>query len=177
MSTRKFTLTESEALALNAAYLYMQTANTKVRFQAVRLYGLGYAVSEILDICGGSHSSLSGWVRLYQQSGLTALLDHRQGGNRAKLHPDQREALRTQLQTYTPAQLLGRDACIGPGQFWTVGDLALLVEGEHGVCYQSHVSYYTLLARCGFSQQCPEKQFQSHSEVKLMEFEERLEKK
>jgi transposase-like protein len=85
MSTRKFVLTESEALALNAAYLHMQTADTKIRFQAVRLYGLGYAVSEILDICGASHSSLSAWVRLYQHSGLTALLDHRKGGNHAKL--------------------------------------------------------------------------------------------
>jgi transposase len=177
MTTRKFSLTEAEANALQAAYSHMQKADTKIRFQAVRLFGLGYTVAEILHICGGSQSSLYAWVRLYQQSGLTALLDHRKGGNYAKLKPHQIHALHTQLQTYTPAQLLGTEACIGLGQFWTRGDLALLVERDYGVVYQSPTSYYSLLAKCGLSVQYPDKQFKSHNATKLMEFEELLEKK
>ena len=177
MTTRKFSLTEAEANALQAAYLHMQNVDTKTRFQAVRLFGLGYVVEEILSICGGSQSSLYEWVRLYQQSGLTALLDHRKGGNYAKLQPDQIEAIHTQLQTYTPAQLLGGEACRGLGQFWTRGDLALLVERDYGVVYQSPTSYYCLLAKCGLSLQYPDKQFKSHNAIKLMEFEESLEKK
>jgi transposase len=177
MRTRTFRLTQAEANALHAAFLHMQDAETKTRFQAVRLYGLGYGVPQILDICGGSHSRLLEWVRAYREQGLTALLDHRKGGNSAKLAPHQIQKLREQLQTYTPAQLLGREHCIGPGAFWTVSDLALLVEREQGVVYQSKTSYYTLLAKCGFSQQCPAKQYKSHSDQNVMEFEELLEKK
>jgi len=177
MRTRTFALTEAEANALHAAYLHMPDADTKTRFQAVRLYGLGYSVAQILDICGGSQSRLLEWTRAYRDHGLTALLDHRKGGNFAKLKPDQIETLRNQLQRYTPAQLLGRDKCVGEGQFWTVPDLAHLVEREHGVRYQSPTSYYTLLGKCGFSSQCPAKQYKSHSDLKVMEFEETLEKK
>lgn len=177
MNVSKFSLTEVEANALQAAYLHMQNAQTKIRFQAVRLFGLGYSVEETLSICGGSRSSLYEWARLYQQSGLSALLDHRQGGNYAKLHPQQIEAIHNQLQTYTPAQLLGQKACIGLGQFWTRGDLALLVERDYGVVYQSQTSYYSLLAKCGLSLQYPDKQFKSHNATKLMDFEELLEKK
>ena len=177
MNTRTFQLTESEANALQSAYLHMQDANTKTRFQVVRMYGLGYSVAEILHLCGGSHTSLKEWVLRYRTQGITGLLDHRKGGNRARLKPDQIEALSQQLHTYTPAQLLGRDGCLGQGQFWTVGDLALWVEREHGVQYQSPTSYYYLLVKCGFSNQCPDKHYQSHSEIKIMEFEEQLEKK
>lgn len=177
MRTRTFRLTEAEANSLHAAYLHMHNADTKTRFQAVRLYGLGYAVPQILNICGGSHSRLLEWARAYREEGLPALLDHRQGGNSAKLTPHQIETLRDQLQAYTPAQLLGRDHCMGPGAFWTVADLAHLVEREVGVRYQSKTSYYTLLAKCGLSRQCPAKQYKSHSDQNVMEFEELLEKK
>jgi transposase len=177
MNRHKFSLTEAEANALHAAYLHMQHAETKIRFQAVRLFGLGYTVQEILSICGGSRSSLYEWARLYQQSGLSALLDHRQGGNYAKLQPEQIEAIHNQLQTYTPAQLLGTDACIGLGQFWTRGDLAVLVERDYSVVYQSPTSYYSLLAKCGLSLQYPDKQFKSRNATKIMDFEETLEKK
>jgi transposase len=34
--------------------------------------------------------------------------------------PEQIEAVHNQLQRYSPAQLLGRDACTGEGQFWTI---------------------------------------------------------
>lgn len=177
MRTRTFRLTEAESSQLHAAYLHTQDANTKTRFQAVRLYGLGYSVAEILDICGGSHSRLLEWTRAYRQQGLPALLDHRQGGNRARLKPEQIETLQNQLHQYTPTQLLGRDKCVGQGAFWTVADLAHLVEREYAVVYQSPVSYYTLLAKCGLSYQRPAKQYKSHSDVKVMDFEENLEKK
>jgi len=177
MKKRTFRLTEAEANALHAAYLHMQDANTKTRFQAVRLYGLGYSVPQILDICGGSHSRLLEWTRAYRDHGLIALLDHRKGGNFAKLRPQQVESLCNQLKTYTPAQLLGREECVGEGEFWNVADLARLVEREHGVVYQSLTSYYSLLAKCGYSSQYPAKQYKSHSDLKVMEFEEALEKK
>lgn len=177
MRTRTFRLPEAEANQLYAAYLHAQDPNTKTRYQAVRLYGLGYPVAQILDICGGSHSRLLEWTRAYRDGGLGALLDHRRGGNHAKLAPEQIEAVQTLLHRFTPAQLLGRHECHGEGHFWTVADVAYLVKREYGVVYQSAVSYYTLLAKCGFSYQRPAKQYKSHSDFKVMDFEEALEKK
>src|SRR5438105_4484519 len=122
MRTRTFRLTQAEANELQAAYLHCQNADTKIRYQAVRLYGSGYALAHIQDICACSRTSLMEWTRAYRQRGLSALVDHRQGGNRARLRPAQIEAVQNQLHRYTPAQLLGRDACCAGGQFWTVGD-------------------------------------------------------
>ncbi len=177
MRTRTFRLTEHEANQLHAAYLHAQDANTKTRYQAVRLYGLGYPVPQILDICAGSHSRLLEWVRAYRQDGITALLDHRQGGNRAKLSAEEIEAVQNQLHRYTPAQLLGREDCIGDGTFWTLADLAQLLKRDYQVIYHSPTSYWSLLQKVGFSYQRPAKQYKSHSDFKVMDFEEALEKK
>ena len=177
MRTRTFRLTERQATELQAAYLHCQDADTKTRYQAVRLYGLGYAVAQITDICGCSLRSLLNWTRAYQQRGLSALVDHRLGGNRAKLKPDQIEALQTQLHRYTPAQLLGRQAYVGDGVFWTPGDLAHLLQRDYGVTYRSPTSSRSLLDKCDFSYQRPAKQYKSRSEIKVAEFEQHLEKK
>ena len=73
--------------------------------------------------------------------------------------------------------MLGRDQCVGDGQFWTVPDVACLLARDYGVIYQSQTSYRTLMKKCGLSFQRPAKQYKSHSQTKVMEFEERLEKK
>src|SRR5882672_8334647 len=104
MRTRNFCLTELESNQLQAAYLHCADADTKTRYQAVRLYGSGYSVAQICDICGCSMRSLLNWTRAYQLRGITALLDHRLGGNAAKLTPEQIERIHNQLHGYTPAQ-------------------------------------------------------------------------
>lgn len=176
MRTRTFQLTQPQVNELDAAYLHCQDADTKTRYQAVRLYGLNYSVLQIRDICGCSRTSLMEWSRAYRERGLTALVDHRLGGNRARLKPEQIERLQNQLHQYTPAQLLGREACVGDGEFWTVPDVAQLVERDQGVTYRSQTSYRSLMAKCDLSYQRPAKQYKSHSEVKVMAFEEYLEK-
>ncbi len=177
MSQRTFHLNEADANALNAAYLHCKDANTKSRYQAVRLYGLGYSVAEIQDICGCSRTRLFCWTRAYQEHGLTALVDARRGGNRARLSGEQLEALQNQLHRYTPTQLLGKEKCQGDGQFWSVSDLVTLLARDYNVVYQSRTSLRTLLRTCEMSYQRPEKQYKSHNATKLMEFEEHLEKK
>ncbi len=177
MRQRTFHLEEAAANALNAAYLHCTDANTKTRYQAVRLYGLGYSTVQVQDICGCSRSSLMNWTRAYQEHGLTALADARRGGNRARLSGEQLEALQNQLHRYTPTQLLSKDKCVGDGQFWSVPDLATLLARDYGVVYQSSTSLHTLLAKCEMSYQRTEKQYKSHNALKLMEFEEQLEKK
>jgi transposase len=176
MATRHFTLTAEQSRALQTAYLHCQDADTKTRYQAVRLYGTGYRVVQIMDITGCSRTSLMEWCRLYREQGLIGLLDHRVGGNSRKLRPDQIEAIQQTLHRYTPSQRLGKDACGGSGQFWTVADLRRLVEQEYDVVYQSLASYYNLFEKCGFSSQRPAKQYKSRSEEKVAAFEEALEK-
>lgn len=177
MNPRSFRLTQAQAHELQAAYLHAQDADTKTRYQAVRLYGLNYPLQQVNDICACSTRSLLRWCHAYQRHGVSALLDHRQGGNRARLKPEQLEALQNQLHRYTPAQLLGKDACVGDGQFWTVPDVTSLLERHYAVTYQSRTSYQSVLQKCGLSYQRPAKQYKSHSDFKVMDFEEVLEKK
>ena len=176
MKQRTFHLLPAEAQELQAAYLHAQDANTKTRYQAVRMYGTHYPVTQILDICACSRTSLMEWVAAYRARGLAALVDHRAGGNRARLTPQQIEAVQNQLHTYLPAQLLGREKAQGDGQFWSVPDLVYLLQRDYQVTYKSLTSYRTLIARCGFSYQRPAKQYKSRSEEKIMHFEEALEK-
>lgn len=177
MRTRSFHLSQEQANELCAAYLHCQDAHTRTRYQAVRLYGCGYGVLQIIEICGCSRTGLLEWARAYKERGLTALLDHRLGGNRAKLKPQQIERLHNQLHQYTPAQLLGREVCAGQGQFWTLPDVTHLLERDYGVSYQSLTSYRSLLKNCEMSYQRPSKVYKSRSEAQIMAFEEALEKK
>ena len=177
MRTRTFRLTDQESNTLQTAYLHCPSADTKTRYQAVRLYGLGYPLVQILDICGCSRTSLMEWCRAFREKGVTALVDHRVGGNHAKLRPHQLEHLKKQLHQYTPAQLLGQRDCVGGGQFWSVRDLAKLFERDYGIVYRSSTSLSNVMARCDFSYQRTAKQYKSRSEAKVLDFEQTLEKK
>ena len=97
MKHRLFRLCDAETNELQAAYLHCHNANTKIRYQAVRLYGNGYSVEHILDICACSRTRLLKWVAAYDQRGITSLLDQRTGGNRAALTPEQIKALHAEV--------------------------------------------------------------------------------
>jgi len=176
MAKRKFKLTKEEDNELKAAYHQCQDGQTKIRYQAVRLYGSGYPVAEIQEITGCSRPSLMEWCRVYRQTGVVGLVDKRQGGNRAKLKPEQLEHLQQQLERYTPQQLLGVNACYGQGEFWNVPDLAHLLERDYGISYRSASSYRDVFDRCDFSCQRPGTQYKSRNEFKVLEFEQELEK-
>jgi transposase len=177
MAKRQFKLTEVQEKELKWAYSQCQDAQTKIRYQAVRLYGQGYAVKEIQEITGCSRPSLMEWCRAYGQAGAVGLVDKRTGGNHAKLSPVEIEQIQAQLESYTPGQLFGSKGCYGDGQFWTVPDLAKLVERTYGVIYQSATSYRNLFDRCDFSCQRPEVHYRSRNEREVLEFEQQLEKK
>lgn len=117
MKQRTFCLLPAEARELQTAYLHAQDTNTKIRYQAVRMYGTHYPVTQILDICACSRTSLMEWVAAYRDRGLTALVDHRAGGNRARLTPEQIEAVYNQLHTYTPPNCWERSRRRGTGNF------------------------------------------------------------
>jgi len=177
MRTRTFKLSENQVQALQVAYLNCKDGAARTRYQAVRLYGSGYGVAEVVRICGCSLRRLLAWCQTYRSEGIAGLVDHRVGGNRARLLPLEIEALSELLHRTTPAQLLGADDSHGDGAHWSVADLQQVVLDKFGVRYQSVTSYRTLLARCDFSYQRATKQYKSRNEFKVMAFEEALEKK
>lgn len=176
MANRKFTLTETERKELLQAYRACKDAATRTRYQAVRLYGEGYQVTEIEQITGCSRTSMLEWCRAYREDSAQGLVDKRAGGNRAKLSRLQIEELQQMLHQYTPKARLGPRTSTADGQFWSVEDLALLVRATHGLEYQSRTSYTQLLHLCGFSYQKTEKVFKSRRESQVADFEEYVEK-
>ncbi len=176
MALRKFSLTDAQAAELRQAYERTKDGPTRTRFQAVRLYGSGYAVTQITEITGCSRTSLLDWCRIFRAHGVAGLCDGRRGGNRARLTPDQRETVRANLHQYTPRQLFGPETATLDGAFWTVPDLKRAVQAWFGVTWQSPRSYLALLADCGFSYQRTQKVFKSRNEREVVAFEEQLEK-
>ena len=85
MAKRKFRLTETERKELQQASRACKAASTRIRYQAVRLYGEGYPEQEIEQITGCSRTSLMEWCRAYREDHSQGLVDKRAGGNRAKL--------------------------------------------------------------------------------------------
>ena len=177
MAKRRFQLSETEERALLSAFGDCKDGPTRTRYQAIRLYGQGYATDEIEAITGICRSTLMDWVGKYKRDGLEVLKDHRLGGNRALLKEEQLQDLAQRLHTYRPDQLFGSTAASADGQFWTVPDLARAVERWYGVRYARRGSYIRLLKHCGFSYQRPEKVYKSRSEAKVRAFEDELSKK
>jgi transposase len=176
MAKRRFQLTADQIQELISAYSQSRDGLARTRLQAVRLYGTGYPVKEIMDITGCSRTSLMEWCQHYRQLGFAALYDHRLGGNHAKLKPAQMAELRVRLQQYTPHDLFGSQTATADGQFWTMEDLQQAVQRWYGVNYQSRSSYYRLFTLCGFSYQHPARVFKSRREADVLQFEERVEK-
>ena len=177
MATRQFHLTKEQVKELTNAYSNCKDGLTRTRYQAVRLYGTGYPVKEVISITGCSRTSLMEWCRIYRTEGIAGLIDKRKGGNRDRFTEQQIIELTMRLRTYTPADLFGETAATADGQFWTVEDLQRIVQQWYSVQYKARGSYHSLFARCGFSYRRPAKVYKSRSEAKVAEFEEQLEKK
>jgi transposase len=128
MARRSFQLTQEQVKGLTYAYTCCKDGPTRTRYQAVRLYGTGYPVKEVVEITGCSRVTLMEWCRKYRTDGISALADQRVGGNRARLSPGQMEELKTRLHLYTPADLFGPTAATAEGQFWTVPDLRRAIQ-------------------------------------------------
>lgn len=176
MRPRQFVLTEQTDKELLQKYQLSTDSQTRLRCQAIRLYGQGYPMTEIEHITGCSRRSLLVWCRQYQAHGVARLEDQRAGGNAAQLTPAQLEALDRVLHDYTPAQLFGPEAPAPTGLYWNVPALARLLERRFGVRYRSGNSYRRLLERCGFSYQKAEKVYKSRQESAVIEFEAQVEK-
>lgn len=176
MAIRQFILTKEQENELRVAYDHCKDAATSKKLLSIRLYGTGRPVATILELFGGSRSSLMNWCRQYQEAGGSGLTDKRVGGNSRKLTMSHRAELQERVHRYTPRQVLGAETATSSGQHWTAGDLQAALYKWYGVIYHSPSSYWLLLGKCGLSYQRTEKIFKSRSEFKVADFEEQLEK-
>jgi len=176
MAKRRFQLSEQQVNELLGAFRHCKNGPTATRYLAVRLYGTGYPVLEVMQITGCSRPSLMEWCRAYREQGVVGLLDKRKGGNRAALSTAQQEEVKRLLHTYTPSQLLGPDKAADSPHYWTVPAVVQLVAQRYGVSYRSHTSGWKLLRHCGLTYQKAEKVFKSRSTRQVVEFEEWFEK-
>ena len=172
MRKRQFNLDEADEQALRVAYLNCRDGTTRTRYQAVRLYGAGYQVSEIEEITGCRRSSLMEWCQDYRKNGVQGLVDKRVGGNSAKLSKLQLEDLSYRLRQYTPRDLYGPKT----SPYWTGPDLVRVIKKWYAVEYRSSSSYLRIFRVCDFSYQKVEKVYKLRSELKVLDFEEQVEK-
>jgi len=176
MAKRQYSLTDVEVNQLVRAYAQSQDGPERTRRQAVRLYGTGYSVAQIIELTGCSRTSLMEWCHAYRQHGLLGLVDKRVGGNHAKLTHVQIDNLRERLHTSSPRQVLGEAAATEAGQFWTVEDVQAAIQYWYQVEYRSRSSILRLLKHSGFSYQRPHQVFKSRRVGAVRAFEEQLEK-
>jgi len=180
MAKRIFQLNEKEKNAFRQREAVSDETSELKRLQAVRLYGSGRAVKDILEVTGSTESSLRRWVQQYGEQGLSGLrTDYSaRSQNSRKLSEAQCDDLQQRLHTYRPDQILAPEVRVAGGSFWTVNDLAIAVEQWYGISYKDRGSYRNLLHRCDFSYQKAERVYKSRpSEAQIAEFEAELEKK
>lgn len=176
MAKRRFKLSSEQIQELQQGYRESKDAATRTRYQAVRLYGEGYVVSEICHITGCARSSLMEWCEKYQAAGLSGLREHRGGRVRAKLSLAQLAELDQKLHQYCPRDVLGSHTQTSSGQYWTVEDLACVVERWYKVKWSSRSGYHRVFAYCQFTYQRTEKVYKSRRAADVAEFEAQLEK-
>jgi transposase len=128
-----------------------------------------------MEITGCSRTSLLEWCQKYTANRIDGLTDHRLGGNHAKLKAAQIDEINHLVHEYTPRELLGLETASRDGRFWTVKDLAQLIERRFGVTYRSLNSYYRLFRLCEFTPQRPARQYRSRREADSVAFEAALE--
>jgi transposase len=178
MAKRQFQLNAKEVEQLRQTEQQTRDGHELKRLQAVRLYGTGMSIGQIMDIHNCGESSIREWVQKYQQTGLSALRSTWSTQNASKLTGAQQTDWRTRLHEDRPDQLLPAAVRVSAGQFWTVSDLMVVVEQWYGVTYQDAGSYRNLFKRCGLSYHRAERVYKSRpSEADLAEFEAELEKK
>jgi transposase len=121
MAKRQFQVTEQEIERFRQAEQRTRDVHELKRLQAVRLYGTGMSIGQIMDIHNCGESGVREWVQKYQQRGLPALRSNWSAQNASKLTGEQQADLHTRLREYRPDQLLPAAVRVSAGQFWTCG--------------------------------------------------------
>lgn len=178
MQRRRLNLSEQEVVRFRQREAETRNVHELKRLQAVRLYGSGVALEDIVDTVGQGERSIWRWVGDYRRDGLSGLRPGWQGQNANKLSASQRAAIKSKVESYRPDQILPPDQRMSQGEYWTVSDMQVVVKMWYGVDYACEDSYRTLLHEAGLSYQRTEGVYRSKpSQAAIAEFEAGLEKK
>jgi len=173
MAKRQFQLTDDEIEHFRQRESRTRDVHELKRLQATRLYGSNVALSQIMSGIGCGESSVRQWAMDYRAKGLAGLRSQWKGGNRSRLTDVQRKTLKTKLHQYRPV-----DLGVSKAAYWTVSDLAVMVERWFGVVYKESGRYQALLHSSGFSYQRTTKVYRSQPSARVIaDFEAELEKK
>ena len=173
MRTRALRLTEEEVMALKQAEQQTKRPSELRWMQAVRLFGSGMAVAQVVEVTGLSERTIQRQAARFREAGVEGLRERRAGGNRVLLTREQRAEIGERLRQYRPVDLK-----VSQREYWTVSDLAIVVEQWYGVVYKAVDGYYDLLRASGFSLQRSAKVYRHQpGAVALAQFEAELEKK
>ena len=180
MAKRQFELNDEQVKELKRYEQQSKRTMELKRLQAVRLYGSGRTLSDIVEVVGCGESSVRIWAMQYSESGVFGLLANyeKSSQNARKLTYKQEYDLREKLRQYRPMDVMAQEMCHGSGEFWTVEDVKHMIAEWYDVSYQDVSSYRNVLHRCGFSYQKAEQVYKSRpSQVDVANFEADLEKK
>jgi transposase len=173
MGKRQLELTAAEIGAFRQAEAQTRDGHELKRLQAMRLYGSGVRLVEIMELVGAGESTIRQWAMAYRAAGSVGLRSKWQGNNAHKLTVAQRALVRERLRQYRPVDLHLSEAV-----YWTVSDLRVAVKTWFGVVYRDATSYQTLLHTSGLSYQRTAKVYRSQpGAAAIAEFEAELEKK
>jgi transposase len=173
MRTRALKLTETDVAALKQAEQETKRPSELRWMQAVRLFGSGMAVEQVMEVTGLSERTIQRQAARFRATGVAGLRERRVGGNRALLTEAQRAQIAEKLHQYRPV-----DLHLSQRDYWTVSDLAVVVEQWYGVVYKALDGYYDLLRASGLSLQRSTKVYRHQpSAAALADFEAALEKK
>lgn len=173
MAKRQLQLTQEEIDLFRRAEAQTRDVRELKRLQAIRLYGSGLALVDIMDVTAAGESTIRQWAMAYRAQGIDGLRSKWQGNNAQKLTIEQRAFIKERLQHFRPVDLQ-----LSEGVFWTVSDLRVAVESWFGVVYRDESSYQTLLHTSGLSYQRTTKVYRSQpSAAAIAQFEAELEKK
>jgi transposase len=134
MQRRKFSLNDKEVAAFRQREAETRHVYELKDLQAVRLYGSGVEMTDIVETVGQAERSIWRWVRAYQRESLAGLQAGWDGQNANKLSATQRAEIKHKVETYRPDQILARDRRVSQGEFWTVSDIQWAVKTWSGLC-------------------------------------------
>jgi transposase len=173
MAKRELELTAAEMAVFRQTEAQTRDGYELKRLQAIRLYGSGVSLADIMDMVGAGESTIRQWAMAYRRQGLDGLRSKWQGKNANRLTKEQRGQIQERLHQYRPV-----DLGISEGVYWTVSALHVAVERWFGVVYQDATSYQSLLRQSGFSYQRSAKIYRSQpGAAEMAAFEAELEKK
>src|SRR5262245_48107567 len=106
MAKRAFRLDETGIRQLREREQQTGSVAELKHLQAVRLYGSGTGMAQIINVTGCAESSIREWVQDYKREGLVGLRPHyeRSAQNASKLTEAQRADLCDRLHHYRPDQ-------------------------------------------------------------------------